>query len=51
MFIINKTIQDIMLGISFLQYESDLMAYFQARILRLHSPLYVLKGDVNSLHK
>ena len=33
MFIMNKTIQDIMMGICFLQYESDLMAYFQARIL------------------
>ena len=27
MFIMNKTIQDIMLGISYLQYESDLLAY------------------------
>ena len=51
MLIINKTIQDIMLGISFLQYESDLLAYFQARILRLHSSLYALKGDVDSLYE
>ena len=28
-----KTIQDIMRGISFLQYESDLLVFFQARIL------------------
>ena len=28
MFIMNKTIQDIMLTISFLQYESDLLDYF-----------------------
>ena len=46
-----KTIQDIMLSISFLQYESDLLDYFQARILRLHSLLYVLKGDVDSIYK
>ena len=51
MFIMNKTIQDIMMGISFLWYESDLMAYFQARILRLHSSLYALKGDVDSLYE
>ena len=51
MFIMNKTIQDIMRGISFLQYESDLLAYFQARILRLHSSLYALKGDVDSLYE
>ena len=51
MFIMNRTIQDIMLSISFLQYESDLLDYFQARILRLHSSLYALKGDVNSLYE
>ena len=44
MFIINKTIQDIMLSISFLWYESDLLAYFQAIILILYSSLYALKG-------
>ena len=51
MFIMNKTIQDIMRGISFLQYESDLLAYFESRILRLHSLLYALKGDVDSLYE
>ena len=43
MFIMNKTIQDIMLSISFLWYESDLLVHFQARILRLHLSLYALK--------
>ena len=51
MFVMNKTIQDIMLGISFLWYESDLLPYFQARILRLHSSLYALKGDADSLYE
>ena len=51
MFIMNKTIQDIMIGLSFLQYESDLLAYFQAKVLRLHSSLYALKEDVDSLYK
>ena len=51
MFIMNKTIQDIMMGISFLPYESDLMAYFQARTLRLNSSLYALKGDIDSLYE
>ena len=49
MFIMNKTIQDIMLTTSFLWYESDLLDYFQARIIRVHSSLYVLKEDVDSL--
>ena len=51
MFIMNKTIQDIMMGINFLQYESNMMAYFQARVLRLNSSLYALKGDVDSLYE
>ena len=51
MFIMKKTIQDIMLTISFLQYESDLLDYFQARILRVHSSLYALKEDVDSLYE
>ena len=50
MFIVNQTAQDIMIGLSFLRYESDLLAYFQSRILRLHSSLYALKEDVDSLY-
>ena len=49
MFIMNKTILGIMMGLSFLLYECDLLAYFQARVLRLHSSLYVFKEDVDSL--
>ena len=50
-FIMNKTIQDIMWSIDFLQYESDVLHYFQARILRVHSSLYALRGDVDSLYE
>ena len=51
MFIMNKTIQDIMMVLSFFQYESDLLAYFQARVLRLNSSLYALKEDIDSLYE
>ena len=51
MFIINKTIEDIMWSIDFLQYESDVLHYFQGRILRVHSSLYSLRGDVDSLYE
>ena len=40
-----------MLSISFLQYKSDILAHFEARILRLHSSLYALKEDVDSLYE
>ena len=51
MLIMNKIIQDIMLSISFLRYGSDLLDYFQARILRVHSSLYALKEDVDSRYE
>ena len=51
MFIMNKTIQDIMWSIDFLPYESDMLHYFQTRILRVHSSLYALRGDVDSLYE
>ena len=51
MFTMNKTIQDIMWSIDFLQYESDVLHYFQARILTVHSSLYALRGDVDSLYE
>ena len=51
MFIMNKTIQDIMWSLDFLQYEFDVLHYFQTRILRVHSSLYALRGDVNSLYE
>ena len=51
MFIMNKTIQDIMWSIDFLWYESDVLLYFQSRILRVHSSLYALRGDVDSLYE
>ena len=51
MFIMNKTIQDIMMSLSFLWYKSDLLVYFQVRVLRLHSSLYALKEDVDLLYE
>ena len=51
MFIMNKTVQDIMWSIDFLRYESDVIHYFQARILRVNSSLYALRGDVDSLYE
>ena len=39
------------MSLSFLQYKSDLLVYFQARALRLHSSLYALKEDVDSLYE
>ena len=50
MFIINKTLQDVMWSINVLQYESDVIHYFQTRIYRVHTSLYALRGDTASLY-
>ena len=42
MFILNKTPRDIMWSINILQYESDVIHYFQTRIYRVHTSLYAL---------
>ena len=40
-----------MLSINFLQYESDVLHYFQTRIYRVHTSLYALRGDTESLYE
>ena len=47
MFIINNTLQHIMSSIDALQYESDVLHYFQTRIYRVHTSLYALRGDTD----
>ena len=44
MFIMNKTLQDVMWSINVLQYESDALHYF-------HTSLYALRGDTESLYE
>ena len=51
MFIINKTLQDVMSSINVLQYDSDVLHYFQARIYRVHTSSYALRGDTESLYE
>ena len=33
------------------QYESDMLHYFQTRIYRVHTSLYALRGDIESLYE
>ena len=51
MLIINKTLQQIMYTLDIMQYESNLLHYFQNRIYRIYTSLYALKGDTESLFK
>ena len=48
-FIINSTLQHLMWHSDAMQYESNILHYFQTRIYRAHTSLYALRGDTESL--
>ena len=48
-FIINSTIQCPMWHFDAMRYESNILHYFQTRIYRVHTSLYALRGDTESL--
>ena len=49
MLIINNTLPQLMWTIDALQYESNMLHYFQTRIYRVHTSLYALQGDTELL--
>ena len=49
MFIMNKTLQQIMWTLDAMRYESNLLHFFQNKIYRVYSSLYALQGDTESL--
>ena len=51
MLIMNKTLQQIMWTLDAMIYESNLLYFFQNKIYRVYSSLYVLQGDTESLFK
>ena len=51
MTIMNKTLQQIMWTLDAMQYESNLLHYFQNRIYRVYTSLYALQADTESLFK
>ena len=51
MLIMNKTLQQIMWTLDAMQYESNVLHYFQNKIYRVYTSLYALQGDTESLFK
>ena len=49
MLILNNTLQHLMWNIDSMRYEASVLHYFQARIYRVHTSLYALRGDIDSL--
>ena len=49
MLILNNTLQHLMWNIDSMRYEASILHYIQARIYRVHTSLYALQGDIDSL--
>ena len=49
MIIMNKTIQHIMWNLDAMQYETNLLYYFQNKLYRVYTSLYALQADTKSL--
>ena len=49
MTIMNKTIQHIMWNLDAMQYETNLLHYFQNKLYRVYTSLYALQADTESL--
>ena len=49
--IINKTLQDLMIAVSYLKYETDLVAQMQNRLNRMYSSIHGLRFDTDSLYE
>ena len=49
MTIMNKTIQHIMWNIDTMQYETNLLHFFQNKLYRVYTSLYALQSDTESL--
>ena len=49
MLILNNTLQHLMWNVDFIRYEASILHCFQTRIYRVHTSLYALHGDIDSL--
>ena len=49
MTIMNKTIQQIMWNVDAMQYETNLLHFFQNKLYRVYTSLYALQSDTKSL--
>ena len=51
MTIINKTIQEIMWNVDSMQYETNLLHFFQNKLYRIYTSLYAIQSDTDSLYE
>ena len=51
MTIMNKTVQQIMWNLDSMQYETNLLHFFQNKLYRIYTSLYALQSDTDSLYE
>ena len=49
--VINKTLQELMITVSYLKYETDLVDQMQNRMNRMYSSIHGLRFDTDSLYE
>ena len=49
--ILNRTLQNVMLQLSYFRYENNLLDNMQMHINRLYTAIYVLKEDIDALYE
>ena len=49
--IINKTLQDLLIAVSYMKYETDLVDQMQNRMNRMYSSIHGLRFDTDSLYE
>ena len=48
--ILNKTLQSVMVQLSYFRYENNLIDNMQMHINCIYTAIYALKGDINALY-
>ena len=49
--ILNRTLQSIMVQLSYFRYENNLIDNMQMHITRIYTAIYALKEDINGLYE
>ena len=49
--ILNKTLQSVMVQLSYFHYETNLIDHMQLRINRIYTAVYALKEDIDTLYE
>ena len=49
--VLNRTLQDVMVQLSYVRYETNLVDHMQMRVNHIYTAIYALKEDIDSLYE